>query len=166
MAAFNGAGQNNPQDDKSLLYATRVVYDPLGEYKLIEAPLDDAPTRISCTSASPIAFGEVPRGFVDRSASSRIANNETALGFEAAWKYKRFYAMLEYFLQTDAQENPTVGPDIHANGFDTQFGVFVVPKTQEHRAPLRADRAGRGRGRRQADRRCGSSTATTGRCTT
>jgi phosphate-selective porin len=129
VAAFNGGGQNNPQDDKSFLYVTRIVYDPLGEYKLVEGAVDD-PQKNLLHFGLAYRFGEVPRGLSSVGVFQN-PNDETALGFESAWKYKRFYAMFEYFLQTDAQDNPTVGPDINANGFDTQFGVFVVPKSQE-----------------------------------
>jgi len=128
-AAFNGSGQNNPQDDKAFLYATRIVYDPLGEYKLIESAVDD-PQKNLLHFGLAYRFGEVPRG-LSSVGVFQDPNNETALGFEVAWKYKRFYAMGEYFQQTDEQANPTVGPDIDSDGFDVQFGVFVVPKSQE-----------------------------------
>jgi len=128
-AMFNGAGQNNPQDDKAFLYTARVVYDPLGEYKLIEGAVDD-PQKNLLHFGLAYRLGEVPRGLSSVGVFQN-PNDETALGFEAAWKYKRFYAMGEYFQQTDSQKNPTVGPDINANGFDAQFGVFVVPKSQE-----------------------------------
>lgn len=126
---FNGAGQNNPQDDRALLYVARVVYDPFGEYKLIESAVDDPQKNILHFGLA-YRFGEVPRG-LSSVAVFESPNDETALGFEVAWKFKRFYAMGEYFLQTDSQANPTVGPDIDANGFTVQFGAFVVPKSQE-----------------------------------
>lgn len=128
-AAFNGAGQNNPQDDRALLYAARVVYDPFGEYKPLEGAVDD-PQKNLLHFGLAYRFGEVPRGLSSVGAFES-PNDETAVGFEAAWKYKRFFAMGEYFLQTDSQSNPTVGPDIDANGFTVQFGVFVVPKFHE-----------------------------------
>jgi len=129
VAMFNGAGQNNPQDDKAFLYNVRVVYDPLGEYKLIEGAVDD-PQKNLLHFGLAYRLGEVPRGLSSVGVYQN-PNDETALGFEAAWKYKRFYAMGEYFMQTDQQQNPTVGPDINANGYNAQFGVFVVPKSQE-----------------------------------
>ena len=58
-------------------------------------------------------------------------DDETALGIEAAWKLRRFYAMAEYFLQTDEQDNPVLGPDVDANGYHVQLGVFVVPTKHE-----------------------------------
>jgi phosphate-selective porin len=128
-AMFNGSGQNNPQDDKAFLYAARVVYDPLGEYKLIEGAVDDPQKNILHFGLA-YRFGEVPRGLSSVGVYQN-PNNETSLGFEFAWKLKRFYAMGEYFLQTDEQANVTVGPDIDANGYTAQFGVFVVPTTQE-----------------------------------
>ena len=127
--AFNGAGQNNPQDDRALLYAVRVVYDPFGEYKLVEGAVDDS-QKNQLHFGVAYRLGEVPRA-LSSVGVFESPNDETALGFEVAWKYRRFYAMGEYFMQTDSRTNPTVGPDIDANGFETQFGVFVVPKSQE-----------------------------------
>jgi len=128
-AVFNGAGQNNPQDDRAFLYAARLVYDPLGEYKLIEGAADDPQKNILHFGLA-YRLGEVPRALSSVGVFQN-PNDETALGFEVAWKYRRFYAMGEYFMQTNQQQNPTVGPDINANGYHAQFGVFVVPKTQE-----------------------------------
>jgi phosphate-selective porin len=128
-AAFNGAGQNNPQDDRALLYVARVVYDPLGEYKLIEGAVDD-PLKNQLHFGLAYRYGEVPRG-LSSVGVFESPNNETGLGFEFAWKYTRFYVMGEYFLQTDEQANPTAGPDLDANGYHVQFGVFVVPKKHE-----------------------------------
>jgi phosphate-selective porin OprO and OprP len=128
-AMFNGAGQNNPQDDKAFLYTARVVYDPLGEYKLIEGAVDDPQKNILHFGLA-YRFGEVPRGLSSVGVFQN-PNDETALAFEFAWKLERFYAMAEYFQQTDQQANVTVGPDIDANGYTAQFGVFVVPKKQE-----------------------------------
>jgi phosphate-selective porin len=128
-AVFNGAGQNNPQDDRGFLYVGRIAYDPLGEYRLIEGAVDN-PEKSTLHFALAYRLGEVPRGLSSVGTTTHV-NNENALGFEFAWKLRRFYAMAEYFQQTDEQENPTVGPDIDADGFHAQFGVFVVPKKQE-----------------------------------
>jgi len=128
-AIFNGAGQNNPQDDGAYLYAARFVYDPLGEFKLIESAVDD-PQKNLVHIGLAYRGGEVPKG-LSSTGTFEDVNDETALGLEVAWKFRRFYAMGEYFAQTDEQANPTVGPDIDANGYHVQFGAFVVPKRQE-----------------------------------
>lgn len=128
-AAFNGSGQNNPQDDRALLYTARVVYDPFGEYKLVEGAVED-PEKNQLHFGLAYRFGEVPRG-LSSVGVFQSPNDETALGFEFAWRLRRFYAMGEYFLQTDEQSNPTAGPDVDANGYTAQFGVFVVPRKQE-----------------------------------
>lgn len=128
-AAFNGAGQNNPQDDKGFLYTARIVYDPLGEYKLVDGAIDDPQTN-QLHFGLAYRFGEVPKGLSSVGVFQN-PNNQSAIGFEFAWKYQRYFALAEYFMQTDEQNNPTIGPDINANGFDAQFGVFIVPKSQE-----------------------------------
>ena len=129
LGVFNGAGQNNPQDDKAFLYAARVWFDPFGEYKIIESAVDN-PEKHQLHFGLAYRGGEVPRGF-SSVGIFEDPSDETAFGVEAAWKYRRFSAIAEYYDQTDEQANPTVGPDIDANGFHAQFGVFVVPSKHE-----------------------------------
>ena len=126
---FNGGGQNNPQDDDAVLYVGRFWYDPLGEYRLVEGATDNPEKNI-------LHFGLAYRGGEAAKGLSSPGifenpNNETAAAFEFAWKYRRFAAQAEYYLQTDEQANPTAGPDVDANGFYAQFGVFVQPSKQE-----------------------------------
>jgi hypothetical protein len=128
-AIFNGAGQNNPQDDEQYLYAARFFYDPFGEFKLIESAVDDPQKNLLHIGVA-YRGGEVPKG-LSSAGTFEDVNDETAFDFEVAWKFRRFYAMGEYFVQTDEQANPTVGPDVDANGYHVQFGAFVVPKRQE-----------------------------------
>jgi phosphate-selective porin len=128
-AAFNGGGQNNPQDDRSFMYAARLVYDPLGEYKLIEGAVDN-PEKNVLHFGLAARTGEAMKGTATAGVFQNV-DNESALGVEFAWKFRRFFAMAEYYKQTDEQANPTVGPDVDANGFHVQFGVFVQPKRQE-----------------------------------
>ena len=129
LGVFNGAGQNNPQDDKGFLYAARVWFDPLGEYRVSESATEN-PDEHQLHVGLAYRGGEVPRGF-SSAGIFEDPNDETAFGVEAAWKYRRFFAMAEYFDQVDEQANSTVGPDIDANGFHAQLGVFVQPQKQE-----------------------------------
>ena len=129
VGVFNGGGQNNPQDDRAFMYAARVVYDPFGEYKLIEGAVDDPENNILHFGIA-ARTGEAMKGTATAGVFTGV-NNEDALGVEVAWKFHRFFAMGEYYLQKDEQANPAAGPDVNANGFHAQFGVFVVPKKQE-----------------------------------
>jgi hypothetical protein len=131
VGVFNGAGQNNPQDDRALLYDARIVYDPLGEYKMVEGAVDNPQTN-QLHFGLAYRLGEVPRG-LSSVGVFESPNDEQALGFEFGWKLKRYSILGEYFTQTNEQVNPTTaaGPDIDANGFDVEFGVFVVPTKQE-----------------------------------
>lgn len=129
VAVVNGGGQNNPQDDEAFLYAARVVYDPFGEFKLVESATENPDGNLLHFGLA-YRGGEVPRG-LSSVGVFEDPDDETTLGAEVAWKYKRFFAVGEYFVQTDEQANPTVGPDIDANGFYAQLGVMIVPKTQE-----------------------------------
>ncbi|HZN55256.1 MAG TPA: porin [Candidatus Polarisedimenticolaceae bacterium] len=129
VGVFNGGGQNNPQDDVSFLYVGRVVFDPLGEYRPVESATEHPEKNILHFGIG-ARGGEVPRG-LSSVGTFEDPNDETALNAEVAWKFRRFFAMGEYYVQTDEQANPTAGPDIDANGFHAQFGVMVVPKKQE-----------------------------------
>ncbi len=129
VAAFNGAGQNNPQEDRAFLYAARVVYDPLGEYKLYESATENPEKNILHFGLA-YRYGEVTKGTATAGVFTS-PDNEAAAAFEFAWKYRRFFADGEYYLQTNEQKNPAAGADVDARGFYAQFGVMVVPKKQE-----------------------------------
>lgn len=125
---FNGAGQNNPQEDEGLLYAVRVYVDPLGEYKMFESGND-------ATDANVLHFGLGYRGgeVTKQNPVTGVfedPNDETAWNAEVAWRWKRLFAMAEYFAQTDEQTNPA-GPDVDANGFHAQLGFMIHPKQHE-----------------------------------
>ena len=129
VGVFNGAGQNNPQDDKGVMYVGRVWLDPLGEYRLVEGAVEN-PEKHQLHFGLAYRGGEVARG-LSSVGVFEDPNDETALGVEAAWKYRRFFAMAEYFQMTDELQNPTVAPDLDSNGFHAQLGVFVQPSKQE-----------------------------------
>jgi phosphate-selective porin OprO/OprP len=129
IAGFNGAGQNDPQEDRAFMYAGRLVYDPFGEYKPIESATENPEKNILHFGLA-YRFGEVPKGTATAGVFTNV-NDENAAAFEVAWKYRRFFAVGEYYQQTDEQQNPAVGPDVDARGYYAQFGVMVAPKTQE-----------------------------------
>jgi phosphate-selective porin len=126
---FNGAGQNNPQEDAKEMYAARVWVDPIGEYKLFESANDATDKNIVHVGLG-YRGGEVMKGTATAGVFQN-PDNETAWNVEAAWRFRRFYAMGEYFEQTDTVKNPTPGPDVDAKGFHAQFGVMVQPTQHE-----------------------------------
>ena len=135
VGLFNGAGQNNPQEDQSQMYAARVWIDPLGEYKLFEAANDATQKNILHIGLG-YRGGEVMRGTATTGVFED-PDNESAANLEIAWRWSRLWAMAEYFMQTDEQQNPLpVGPDIDANGWHVQFGVMVQPT--QHELAIRA----------------------------
>lgn len=126
---FNGAGQNNPQDDRQQMYAARVWIDPLGEYKLFEGA-NDATHKHILHFGLGYRGGEVMKGTATAGVFQNV-NNETAADFEVAWRWSRLFAMGEYFVQADQLNNPTVGPDVKAQGWHAEFGVMVEPTHHE-----------------------------------
>jgi len=129
VGLFNGSGQNNPQEDQKEMYAARVWIDPLGEYKLFEAA-NDATDKHILHFGLAYRGGEVMRGTATAGVFED-ADNETAADLEVAWRWSRLFAMGEYFVQKDTQENPAVAADVSAQGWHVQFGVMVQPKQHE-----------------------------------
>jgi phosphate-selective porin OprO/OprP len=129
VGLFNGAGQNNPQEDQKEMYAARVWIDPLGEYKMFEAANDASDKNVLHIGLA-YRGGEVMRGTATAGVFED-ADNETAASFEIAWRWSRLFAMGEYFVQEDEQVNPAAGPDVKAQGFHVQVGVMVQPKQHE-----------------------------------
>jgi phosphate-selective porin len=129
VGIFNGSGQNNPQEDQKEMYAARVWIDPLGEYKLFESANDASDHNILHIGLG-YRGGEVMRGTATAGVFED-ADNESAASLEVAWRWKRLWAMGEYFVQTDEQANPAAGPDVDAQGWHAQFGVMVHPTQHE-----------------------------------
>jgi phosphate-selective porin OprO/OprP len=143
VGAFNGSAESRAQDDQGLMYVGRVVWDPLGEYKLSESA-NDHPDKHVLHFGLSARTGEATRGLIDPGVFEDPPD-ETAMGLEAAWRRRRLFAMGEYFMMTnetlDASavdpNDPntfslvTEGPDVDSKGFNAQFGVMVVPKEVE-----------------------------------
>jgi phosphate-selective porin OprO and OprP len=129
VGAFNGGGESRQQDDQSLMYAARVWFDPLGEYKLSESANENVEKPVFHAGLG-IRTGEAMKG----TATSGVVedtNNETAWNLELAWRNARLFAAGEYFAMTDEQANPTSGADVDSNGWYAQVGWMVRPKTVE-----------------------------------
>lgn len=126
---FNGSGPNNPQEDRKQMYAARVWIDPLGEYKLSESA-NDASDKNLLHLGLGYRGGEVMRGTATAGVFED-ADDETAANLEVAWRWRRLFAMGEYFTQTDEMSNPTAGADVEARGWHAQFGVMVQQKQHE-----------------------------------
>ncbi len=143
VGAFNGSAESRGQDDEGLMYAGRVVWDPLGEYKLSESASDHPEEAVLHFGLSG-RTGEATRGLIDPGIFEDPPN-ETAFGFEAAWKWERLFATGEYFTMTnetldlsavDPNDPNTFGlvsdgPDVDSTGLLAQIGVMVVPKEVE-----------------------------------
>jgi phosphate-selective porin OprO/OprP len=129
VGVFSGAGQNNVQEDQQMLYAARVWVDPLGEYKLFESANDASGKHIVHVGLA-YRGGEVTKGTATAGVFEN-PNNETAWDLEAAWRWKRLFAMGEFFSQTDTQSNPTAAANVDAQGWHAQFGVMVQPLHHE-----------------------------------
>lgn len=127
--AFNGGGESAGQDDQGLMYVGRVWWDPLGAYKPSESANDDPEEHVLHFGLS-ARTGEAAKGTPD-SDIFEDPDNETAMGFEAAWKWRRLFATGEYFMMSNQLENPAPAEDVDSTGWNAQFGVMVVPKTAE-----------------------------------
>ncbi len=143
--AFNGSGESRAQEDQGLMYVGRVIWDPLGAYKLSESANDNPENHVLHFGLAG-RTGEVNKGSTD-SNLFEDPDDETALGVEAAWKWRRLFATAEFFKMTTETTIATVpadpndpnsvtvpfseGPDIDSEGLLAQLGVMVVPERAE-----------------------------------
>lgn len=134
---FNGAGESNRQDDQDLLYAARVTFDPFGEFALREGT-NDAPENHQLHLGLAFRGGEASRGgdtFTSAGTTVRIfedADNQTALGLELAWKWRRLFATGEYYDQSTERQNPAPAlEDVDSDGWHVQAGWMAIPEKLE-----------------------------------
>ena len=117
---FNGGGESRVQDDSSLMWVGRAYWDPLGEYKLSESPLENPESMILHFGVA-VHTGETARG----TATPGVFENpddETAYGAEFAWRIGKIWATAEYFLMSDEQDNPAGNPTLRTAGWHAQAG--------------------------------------------
>jgi phosphate-selective porin len=134
---FNGSGESNRQDDQSLMYVARAYFEPFGEYALREGT-NDRPDGHQLHVGLAYRGGEASRGgdtFTSAGSTVRIfedADNQAALGFELAWKWKSLFATGEYFDQTTERQNPAPAlADVDSDGWHVQAGWMAIPEKME-----------------------------------
>lgn len=127
---FNGGGEAKSQDDRSMLYAGRIFWDPLGEYKLSEGPVENPESGTILHFGLAARTGEAARG----TATTGVVqdpDNETAYNLECAWRWRSLWATAELFVMGDEQKNPVRGPTVRSRGVLAQLGGMIVPKRFE-----------------------------------
>lgn len=130
--AFSGGGEGRNQDDQALLYLARVWWDPFAAYVLSEGATD-LPDKAQLHFGVAMHTGEAANGTpVDPNVGVVFENpdNETAYGFESAWKWHHLFATGEYYWMSDEQNNPVQGPDVQSSGWHAQVG-FMFNKSCE-----------------------------------
>ena len=134
VGVFNGSGESRRQDDQGFLYAGRVYWNPLGEYKLAESAIEN-PEKAQLHIGLGYRTGEAVRGgdvIEDIGTVFQDPDNQSAANLELAWKWGRFFATGEYFSMTDEQENPLPAlADVDSDGWHAQAGVMLIPKVLE-----------------------------------
>lgn len=129
VGAFNGSGESRQQEDEALLWAARIWFDPLGEYKLTESAAD-APDRAIFHVGVGYRTGEAIRG----TATPGVVedpDDQSAWNLELAFTRKRFFATGEYFVMEDEQHNPVSSAEVDSEGFHAQVGFAAIPKRLE-----------------------------------
>lgn len=133
LGAFNGSGESRVQEDQGFMLVGRAYWQPLGEYRLSEGS-SEASGGNALHIGLAARTGEVQKG---TDAGTGVVlfedpNDETAIGFEVAWKNQRFSAAGEYFLMSDERKNPPPSlADVDSNGFYVQAGYMAIPKVLE-----------------------------------
>ena len=127
---FNGGGEGNLQDDTAYLYVGRVVWDPLGEFKLLESDLDGRGAEPTLHFGLAYRTGEPGKGLVSAGVFDGV-DGQSAWMFEAAFRGYGLFALGEYFRMTDELSNPLPDRDVDSRGYNLQVGYMIVPKTFE-----------------------------------
>ena len=127
---FNGGGEGNLQDDTAYLYVGRVVWDPLGEFKLLESDLDGRGAEPTLHFGLAYRAGEPGKGLVSAGIFDGV-DGQSAWTFEAAFRGYGLFALGEYFRMTDELSNPLPDRDVDSRGYNLQVGCMIVPKTFE-----------------------------------
>jgi hypothetical protein len=127
---FNGGGEGNLQDDSAYLYVGRVVWDPLGEFKLLESDLDGRGAEPTLHFGLAYRTGEPGKGVVSSGVFDG-ADDQSAWTFETAFRGYGLFALGEYFRMTDELSNPLPDHDVDSRGYNLQVGYMIVPKTFE-----------------------------------
>jgi hypothetical protein len=126
---FNGSGDAIRQEDQGLLFVGRVWFDPFGEFELVEGTVD-AGERHDCHFGLAYRTGEVAR-FTKDDGIFQDPDDQTAVNFEAAWRWNRLAATAEYFVQTNEFANPVAAPDLDQEGWHAQIAVAAIPQKLE-----------------------------------
>lgn len=130
VGAFNGSGESRNQDDASLLYATQVFWDPLGEYKMTAGSLDVTEGNMLHLALG-YRTGEPGRGY-NTQGVFEDPNDQDALNVALGWKNRRFTVETEYYKQTtEVQNPPPAAPDVDSEGFHVQASFTAIPQKLE-----------------------------------
>jgi phosphate-selective porin OprO and OprP len=125
---FNGSGEARRQGNSALLWAARVWFDPLGEYKLSEGAVE-APAKSVLHVGLAVRGGDLPKA--GRPGVFEDADGETAVGLELAYKWQAVFITAEAFRQRTDVHNPVSGPAVDSSAWLLQGGYMVVAKRLE-----------------------------------
>lgn len=135
IGVYNGEGRNKSNPDNGMLYAARVLFEPLGKYSYNESDIQMTSKPVILVSAA-YSASEDQAGSTNTNLNASLA--ATALGksdvtgsnaFVGA-KYRGASIHGEYFKRWIGPEKNSVS-DEKADGYYLQGGYFVVPKSME-----------------------------------
>ena len=150
---YGGVGQSTLRTSDNNAYAARIAFNPLGDMPYSEADLDHSPKplvsiggsyfrdTLKATRTGTVTTLETNNlnfasstGWLGRSSNlNRFTTTEEieidTLGFDAAFKWRGFFAQGEYFWgEANGVDTST---QIPAEGFYAQAGFFIIPKHLE-----------------------------------
>lgn len=125
VGLWNGARQNNPNDDTGYLGTLRLAYNPLGPIAFREADLDDSRTpKVSFAVAG--AYNPERKVAAVAPATEATTLHHIAQGVaEATLRYRGLSLSNELHVRRQAIDG---GPHVWNTGGLVQLGFFVVPR--------------------------------------
>lgn len=135
LGVHNGEGRNKSNPDNGMLYAARVLFEPMGKYSYNEADIEMSAKPVMLVSAA-YAVSRDQAGSTNTNLNTRLAtaalgvSDVTGYNAFAGVKYNGASVHAEYFHRTIDPDNATKS-DEDAEGYYVQAGYLIVPKTVE-----------------------------------
>ncbi len=135
IGVYNGEGRNKSNPDNGMLYAARILFEPLGKYSYNESDIETSSKPVALASAA-YAISNNQVGSTNTNLNARLAT--TALGISDVTGYNAFAGVkyngasmhAEYFHRNINPDNDTKDKE-KAQGYYVQAGYLIVPKTVE-----------------------------------
>ena len=137
LGVYNGEGRNKSNPDNGMLYAARLMFEPLGKYSYKESDIEGSKPVMLISAAYAVSKDQVGSSNANLSTSDKkgrldVLGTSDITGYTAfaGFKYSGASLHAEYFHRTIDPDNSAKDEE-SAEGYYVQAGYLIVPKTVE-----------------------------------